>query len=318
MKRNHSEEEHSQDNHPTKKLGIDDGGGEGAARPSVVASHYNARPQVNVEKRQESIILQMKNFNNWIKSLLIGRYTRRGDRVLDFCCGKGGDLLKWIKADVGDLVGVDIADISISHAKERYSEKRTRFRANFFAMDCFKEDLSSRIDAGTVFDIVSCQFALHYCALDEASTRKALENVTKFLRPGGHFIGTIPDANRIMKRLRESEYGSFGNSIYSIVFDSKEHDSVFGHKYVFELADAIDSCPEYLLHFPTLVRIAAEYGLRPVFRKGFHEMFVDEIKDPKNLSLLYRMSVVNEIGTISPHEWEAIGIYMAFAFEKVS
>ncbi|KAJ3216645.1 mRNA cap guanine-N7 methyltransferase [Dinochytrium kinnereticum] len=283
---------------------------------SVVAHHYNSRPQVNVEKRKESVILHMKNFNNWIKSILIGRYTRRGARVLDFCCGKGGDLLKWVKADVGELVGCDIAEVSISHAQQRYSEKRPRFKANFFAMDCFREDLAARLDPSTTFDVVSCQFALHYCGIDEQACRKAMENVTKFLKPGGVFIGTIPDAYRIMKRLRQSENGSIGNDIYSIVFESKEHDSVYGHKYVFELSDAIDSCPEYLLHFPTLVKVASEYGLKLLFRKGFHEMFMEEVKDARSSALLSRMSVLDASGTISENEWEAIGIYCAFAFEK--
>ncbi|KAI8854924.1 guanine-N(7)-methyltransferase domain-containing protein [Chytridium lagenaria] len=253
---------------------------------SVVAPTYNSRPQVNVEKRKDSVIFHMKNFNNWIKSLLIGRYTRRGSKVLDFCCGKGGDLLKWVKAEVGDLVGVDIAAVSISHAQQRYSEKT---------------------GLHTTFDVVSCQFALHYCGIDEKACRKAMENISQFLRPGGVFIGTIPDAYRIMKRLTTSESGSFGNDIYSIVFENKNHDGLYGHKYVFELADAIDSCPEYLLYFPTLVKMAKEYGLRLLFRKGFHEMFQDEVRDSKSRDLLYRMSVVDESGTISPQEWEALG-----------
>ena len=78
----------------------------------------------------------------------------------------------------------------------------------------------------------------------------ALRNISSNLKQGGKFIGTIPDANWIVKRLKalpEDEL-AFGNEIYSIRFEQKETFPTFGHKYWFWLADAVD-CPEYLVHF---------------------------------------------------------------------
>lgn len=93
--------------------------------------------------------------------------------------------------------------------------------------------------------------ALHYAFESEHKIRTLLENVSENLVKGGVFIGTIPNAYRIMKRLRASAELKFGNPIYTIKFESKEHDTAFGHQYLFELTDAIDNCPEYLVHFPT-------------------------------------------------------------------
>ena len=70
-----------------------------------VAEHYNSRPDVGVEKRKESTIFRLKSFNNWLKSVLIGRYARPRDRVLDVGVGKGGDLLKWSKAKIQFFIG---------------------------------------------------------------------------------------------------------------------------------------------------------------------------------------------------------------------
>lgn len=50
------------------------------------------------------------------------------------------------------------------------------------------------------------QFALHYSWSTEVRARQALANVSALLRPGGIFIGTMPDANVIIKRLREGIY----------------------------------------------------------------------------------------------------------------
>lgn len=93
----------------------------------------NARPDVGVSQRQESPIIGLKSFNNWVKSVLITRFAhpaladspvspaeaegmgrgRPGERpggvkgrVLDMGCGKGGDLTKWSKARIKEYVGV--------------------------------------------------------------------------------------------------------------------------------------------------------------------------------------------------------------------
>lgn len=47
------------------------------------------------------------------------------------------------------------------------------------------------------------QFAMHYSWSTEARARRALANVSALLRPGGTLIGTMPDANVIIKKLRE-------------------------------------------------------------------------------------------------------------------
>ena len=44
------------------------------------------------------------------------------------------------------------------------------------------------------FDVVSCQFAMHYAFDSEQRARTFLRNVATRLRPGGVFIGTIPSA----------------------------------------------------------------------------------------------------------------------------
>lgn len=114
-----------------------------------VRQHYNDREDRGREARQESRIFRLRKFNNWIKSVLIGKFIPerteeemdegRGLFVLDIGCGKGGDLLKWQKQpQVQAYVGVDIAEVSVIHAEQRAAEMRgRRFSTRFFAMDCF-------------------------------------------------------------------------------------------------------------------------------------------------------------------------------------
>ncbi|KAF9608052.1 hypothetical protein IFM89_005202 [Coptis chinensis] len=214
-----------------------------------VADHYSARTNQTLEEREASPIIHLKKLNNWIKSVLIQLFTRRGDAVLDLACGKGGDLIKWDKAKVGYYVGIDIAEGSVEDCRTRYNgdadqnqrRKKFTFPARLFCGDCFQAGLDKALEDDAPFDLCSCQFAMHYSWSTEARARQALANVSALLRPGGTFIGTMPNANVIIKKLREAEGLAFGNSVYWIRFDEEfaykkfKSSSPFGIKYKFHL-----------------------------------------------------------------------------------
>ena len=95
--------------------------------------------------RNRSPIFYLRNFNNWIKSLLINTYCQRGSSVLDLCSGKGGDLLKWEKCWARHVVFADHAQQSVMVSLRRYNElvqdtrRRQRvFPAIFIVADCVR------------------------------------------------------------------------------------------------------------------------------------------------------------------------------------
>ena len=109
------------------KIALSRGGDE------VVKQHYNLVPQRGREWRStESKIKGLRKYNNWVKSVLINRFSQPDNRdapplrVLDIGCGKGGDLQKWQAAPhlVGLYVGIDPAEVSIDQAKDRYAEMK--------------------------------------------------------------------------------------------------------------------------------------------------------------------------------------------------
>ncbi|TFY52973.1 hypothetical protein EVJ58_g9712 [Rhodofomes roseus] len=320
----------------------------------VVVEHYNARPDVGVSQRQESVIIGLKSFNNWVKSVLITRFAhpalaespispaeaegmgrgRAGERpggvkgrVLDMGCGKGGDLTKWAKARIKEYVGVDIAAVSVEQASQRHSSLRSgpRFSASFYALDCYDHLLRDRLPPALLsrpFDVVSMQFCMHYAFESEKKVRCMLRNVSENLRPGGSFIGTIPDASQLLEKLgalpEDSKDLSFGNSVYTIRFEERTQRPLFGHRYWFFLRDAVDNVPEYVVHWETFVQMAADYGLYPTYRREFHQVFEEHHKHPEFAPLLERMHVVDKNGEskMDEDQWEAANIYIAFALEK--
>ncbi|XP_059591645.1 mRNA cap guanine-N7 methyltransferase 1 isoform X1 [Vitis vinifera] len=300
-----------------------------------VADHYSARTNQTLEEREASPIIHLKKLNNWIKSVLIQLYARRGDAVLDLACGKGGDLIKWDKAKIGYYVGIDIAEGSIEDCRTRYNgdadhhqrRKKFTFPARLICGDCFEVPLDRVLEDDAPFDICSCQFAMHYSWSTEARARRALANVSALLRPGGIFIGTMPDANVIIKKLREAEGLAIGNSVYWIRFDedfSKKKfktSSPFGIKYKFHLEDAVD-CPEWIVPFHVFKSLAEEYDLDLVLVKNSHE-FVDEyLKKPEFVELMRRLGALGDGNqdqtTLSQDEWEVAYLYLAFVLRKVT
>ncbi|CAL7935904.1 unnamed protein product [Xylocopa violacea] len=329
----------------------------------LVAEHYNLLQNKDLTSRGKSRILYMRNFNNWIKSVLISEHINKlkqtyGShiKVLDMCCGKGGDLLKWKMSDIGYLICTDLADVTMQHCQDRYNDLKRRnshgrnslFRAEFITADCTKDHLRKKFkDPSISLDLVSCQFAFHYCFESLQQAECMMKNASECLKPGGYFIGTIPDAYDLVSRWQKCDGNNFGNDIYNVqFFCDKTKPPLFGAKYHFQL-EGVVNCPEFLVYLPVFRKLAVKFGLELKLFERF-DSFYERMKD-KNKSLIIRMmgletyppysnvSLVGDperdyqhakqymqnvsdrrqIGTLSQSEWEVTSLYAVFAFEKV-
>ncbi|XP_043474027.1 mRNA cap guanine-N7 methyltransferase isoform X2 [Leptopilina heterotoma] len=334
---------------------------------NVVAEHYNSLEEKGLSQRNQSRIVYMRNFNNWIKSMIINEFMQKiiqekrvGDpiKVLDMCCGKGGDLLKWKKANITHLIAADIASVSVEQCQSRYNDltsNRSRdsgfapvFRAEFITADCTKVRLREKYkDPSMELDLTSVQFALHYSFESLPQAECMIKNASESLRPGGFFIGTIPDAYELVSRWQKSEGNKFGNEVFSVEFQSEEKEKppLFGARYNFHL-EGVVNCPEFLVHLPTLIKLGEKFGLELVLYERFEEFF-ERMKN-EGKSLLGKMQALEtyppyheapllgqqaddyqhannymqdsvghrKIGTLSQSEWDAISLYAVFAFKK--
>ncbi|CAG9767518.1 unnamed protein product [Ceutorhynchus assimilis] len=265
-----------------------------SSHAQVVATHYNLIEEKGLDERSKSRIVHMRNFHNWIKSMLINEYlTKIKDskkqhnppiRVHDMCCGKGGDLQKWKIGNITHLICSDIAEVSLEHCKQRYADMKRRSqndrRGNIFSMEIVPGDAGKiRLrekykDPSIKLDLVSCQFAFHYSFESLSQAECMMKNASECLLPGGFFIGTMPDSNEIIARAKKSSItGSFGNAVLevSLEFDVNKP-PLFGGKYNFQL-DGVVNCPEFLVHFPVFVKLAKKFGLKLVKKEKFMDFF---------------------------------------------
>ena len=301
------------------------------------------------EGRKASRIIFLRSFNNWVKASMINKYCRKlgkGVAVLELCCGKGGDLDKYFMNNIKLFVGADISKESLKNAMDRLEKiKNEKYKDNFRIKCIFiKDDLSSpdnrfleKINKNYYFDLVSCQFALHYHFQNEKRLNAFLTNVSSRLCEGGYFIGTIIEDNVIVKRLRnrkkitENKYlkekFTFGNEYYSVKFSQKHFDiknGPFGIKYGFYLEDSIDNrdeegkikyVEEYLIVFNEFVELCKKYDLYLVEKENFTKFYNDYVKIEQFKRLSERM--LKDLNNVNiQQQWEIIQLYMVFAFRK--
>ncbi|CAB4256691.1 similar to Saccharomyces cerevisiae YBR236C ABD1 Methyltransferase, catalyzes the transfer of a methyl group from S-adenosylmethionine to the GpppN terminus of capped mRNA [Maudiozyma barnettii] len=304
----------------------------------IVREHYNERTVIaNRSKRNLSPIIKLRNFNNAIKYMLIDKYTKRGDVVLELGCGKGGDLRKYGNAGISQFIGIDISNASIQEAHKRYRSMRNlEYQVILITGDCFGESLGVAVEpfpqCNFPCDVVSTQFCLHYAFETEEKARRALLNVSKSLKVGGYFFGTIPDSEFIRYKLnkinKEVEKPSWGNSIYKVTFENNEYSkngneflTPYGQMYTFWLEDAIDNVPEYVVPFETLRSLADEYGMSLELQMPFNKFFAQEIPQwfhkfsPKMKEGLQRSD--GRFGIEGAEKEAAAYFYTMFCFRKI-
>ena len=296
-----------------------------------VATHYNVRRDVGIRERNESNILRLRNFNNWVKSVLLNgprSRLRPGAVVLDLSCGKFGDLRKWDKAGVAFVVAADIAGESVKQAKERWRGRGrcdTRFGAFFITADCHVSRLADHLPRDMRFDMVSCQFSLHYAFGTRERACRFMENVADRLRPGAAFVGTTTDARVLVKKARESPDGRmYKTDIFHVRFAEEARPLLdgsapwphFGVKFNFWLDGVIDECDEYIVHFDTLADLADQHGLDLEYMSNFQDFYHENCTEKSNRDLLDVLKVFDDKGNFPAKEWEAERLYLAFIFRK--
>lgn len=252
----------------------------------------------------------MRNFHNWIvKKNLISCVADGSKSLLDLAVGRGGDLQKWIDCKLKLVVGIDIGkeglENPIDGACKRYhkllAQKKKIPDAYFIWGDCSKnlsngdagkDELNSeylRLLWGTdnilkekklyglvkdKFDVISCQFAIHYFLESKDKFVQFVKNISDNLKNGGYFVCTTIDGDKIHSLLKDKEKDDFvsgkdedGNEVWKIVkkYDnSLWDDSNNNEKYSVPIEvylKTINPNIEYLVDSSTLIETMKTFGL---------------------------------------------------------
>jgi len=206
---------------------------------SVITSE---RQQDIYYQKQTNLCKKLREYHNWIKSIIIYAYCSpvkefgskqfKRTSVLDIGCGRGGDILKWYHARVGEYVGIDVDYYGIysstNGAISRYNEFKKKF-PDFGKVQWIQADGSVLLESNyqenklsnmtsenkqmiekvftkkTQFDCICSLFALHYLFDSNKSTDNLVENIKKHLKIGGYLFFTLFDAKLVMDKLGDKD-----------------------------------------------------------------------------------------------------------------
>lgn len=182
----------------------------------------------------------MRAFHNWIKSITIYTYLMKwysqgvSFDVLDFGCGRGGDIMKIYYVTVHSYVGIDRDNNGIispvNGAISRYNQFRKN-KDNFPPMSFINADVTVLLEPDEqekvitnmssqnralmhkffpkddakkqMFNCINCQFSMHYFASDATAWGNFLRNVNLYLKPGGIFLASMWDADLVVEALKD-------------------------------------------------------------------------------------------------------------------
>ena len=325
----------------------------------------------SVGRREDSLTFRMQEFHNkYVKTSLMWAAALEAKengvddiKLLDLCCGKGGDLFKWEKTNIKKVLGIDVSRDNIYNRENgacvRYMnyQKKNQYRddlmeIDFLVGDCgnsirmleafsdtksetyYKENYLMGDGYPIKFDIVSCQFAIHYFFDNYDRVQTFIDNVDEHIKKGGIFIGTCLDGNTVYNKICD-EYRSTGktrviskdkynNTIWSIegLFDCEGKDFTRGDPVNFDINIQLASITgegfeykESLVNFGYLQMLFEKRGFKLIkntlnnipgeslFGK-LYDKYYEKIKDDrdkqmseaeKNLSYMYRYFVFKKM-----------------------
>eukprot|EP00775_Hariotina_reticulata_P012819 gene12819-12946_t len=242
--------------------------------------HYNQHVEEGVstadalKARREGPAAPLKLFHNEIKRRLIYRFAYGAESLLDYACGRGGDIHKWKSAKVQHVKGLDLSPNEIDEARRRYDELvnknrgRLALRCEFAQTDLLGLQV---VKEEQPFDVITCMFALHYFFDKEDTCKVMLQTIAANLKTGGYFIACLPDGKRVKHNLQRSGGILEEEHLYlKQLWQGK--DSPFGSKYIMNIPDTVveghegfsEGSEEFLVFEKVLLGLAGVNGLYPV------------------------------------------------------
>lgn len=242
-------------------------------------------------------------FYNWVKQQQYTIYIHAGDSIVNLGSNSGVDTYKLRNQSPSRVLNLDIDSYMIKQGL-RQTQEEGLHNFHWRAMDLMNPQDYEKLIREKILhvpnsiNVFTCQDTLAHLFKSREIIVNFLDWIYTFLRPGGYFLGSMPDGDLLIER--EKKKSKEENKIELKESTIKSYTiRDFGHE-ISKMEGDISMYPKYLVYFPLLVKHAEEIG----FKLIKSEMFEDLYKKYPNSNL-------------DPKEMKFSFIYRSFVFQKI-
>ena len=284
----------------------------------------------------------VRSFHNRIKDTQYSKYVVPGNTLIEIAVGRGGDMHKWRHTKPSKVLGIDLSLSNLVMPRQgacvRYliakrSSSEYLPRALFAQADMtklFEEQESKYLNivfgdepATTPYlgefkniqkwDVVSCQFAIHYACESEETFKVFAQNLRHCKSV---FFGTCLDGKAVYTLLAGKERHAFRNRGRQFAEMSKQYTDEgawkedFGQTISVLLESMVKPATEFLVPFERVQELLVEEGFEMIESQSFADIYTSQTaitldRAEQDFSFLYRTFAFRRIS--NPVVKEAVG-----------
>ena len=168
------------------------------------------------QEHDNTIYKASRNFNSYVKATLLEKY-KDTEWTLDMASGKGQDLFRYPQYNYANVLFVEIdknALFELISRKHQFSNDRKHNNSTNIKIQQldlnknYKENIeqitaSYLMIPNSGFDIIVCNFALHYLIATQNNLTNVIKFIDHYLKIGGRFIFTAFDGQAIVNLLKK-------------------------------------------------------------------------------------------------------------------
>ena len=287
---------------------------------------------------------KLLEFHNGMKKKLYETYVKQGNTLLELAVGRANDLHKWQKVKPSKVVGIDLSEQNLTAPRQgacvRYLQTQRDTKEKLPPALFIPADMTQplerqdhrylRLLAGTeppstpylenfaglsTFDVISCQFAIHYACGSEETFRTFVGNLTAHGK--GIFFGTCMDGQAVYSLLLGQTghiFQSAGKGQWGLFrkdyADGEGWTEEFGKQITVKLESFEREVQEFLVPWGKVVEILKENGYELLTTTLFSDAYTNQTKyvfdsEQQAFSFLHRSFAFKRVELPKPKPEEA-------------
>jgi len=261
-----------------------------------------------------------RNFNSFVKSKIFEQF-KGTPWVMDMASGKGQDLFRYARYNVGKVLFLEIDQLAIMELISRKHSFSTDYNAlgslgvyvhNLDLNAPYRSNIQELKDSDLPiphngFDLIVCNLAFHYFLSSTSSVINITKFISHYLKPGGRFVFTAFNGQAVFDLLNENNGEWMALPRYSIKSAYKNNQLIHAGQKIqvllpFSREEYYD---EYLVNIEFLEKEFAKYNMTLENSRGYAEWLDD-----------YKTVNARGYNDLDDIDKKYIGLYHAYYFYK--